>query len=87
MLLSILLLSYMTNDYIINVHYKLEFRYIQNALFHRQYQVLHHTWSDDLLTYKEISHSIPGALLGDFVRFKGLNNTCDAMTFKSKCNF
>jgi len=32
-------------------------------------------WSDDLLTYKEISLSIPGALLRDFVRFKGLNNT------------
>jgi len=36
--------SYMTNDYVINVHYKLEFRYIQNILVHRQYQVLHHTW-------------------------------------------
>jgi len=31
------------------------------------------TWSDDLLTYNEISLSIPGALLGDFVRLKGLN--------------
>jgi len=37
-------MSYMTNDYIINVHYKLEFRYVQNILFHRQYQVLHHMW-------------------------------------------
>jgi len=37
-------------------------------------------WSDDLLTYKEISLSIPGALLRDFVRFKGLNITCEAMT-------
>jgi len=34
----------MTNDYIINVHYKLELGYIQNILFHRQYQALHHTW-------------------------------------------
>jgi len=31
------------------------------------------TLSLNLLTYKEISLSIPGALLGDFVRFKGLN--------------
>jgi len=37
-------LSYMTIDYIIKVNYKLEFRYIQKLLFHRQYQVLDHTW-------------------------------------------
>ena len=37
-------------------------------------------WSDDLLTYKEITLSIPGAPLRDFVRFKGLNNTCETMT-------
>ena len=67
--------SYMTNDYIINVHYKLEFRYIQNVLFHRQHQVFHHTWRHLVWQPldKEISLSIPGALLGDFVRFKGLN--------------
>ena len=48
-------------------------------------------WSDDLLTYREISLSIPGMLLWYLVRFKGLNNTCEAMTFiwrvKNKCNF
>jgi len=36
--------SYMTNDYIINVIYKLEFSYIPNKLFHLQYQVLPRTW-------------------------------------------
>jgi len=44
-------------------------------------------WSDDLLTYKEISLSIPGALLRDFVRFRGLNNMYETMTYKFKCNF
>jgi len=42
------------NDCIIKVHYKLEFRCIQNILFRLQYQVVHHTWSWRRLVWRPL---------------------------------
>ena len=57
----LVVVSYMTNDYIINVHYKLEFSIFRMYCFIASTKsciTCGDAWSDDLLTYKKLASRI-----------------------------